>query len=516
MGLVARASRWQLGLGLAVLVILGSALHLWAADRFFGDDQGHIELRVEKDGERTIFLQAYRFNEHGEYMQLLHPVRLFNVAGHPETYREEAGVLPQAEQPVMVRFDQRHASLQWLQPRRLAMPDGTLVELAGSHALLSEEVRLALAEARFRIADGRLNELYRLLRAGRAPEWFADLRHNQRRWLKQRDHFIADGDDYHLNGPGTTAFIREQTRRTRQRILFLEALAQPASAVSANGSRFGDGLGWELRLAPVVDGRSFFDLRGAHHHNNGDKLQLPPLLCGPAAREGNDGWVLRGTGVGGKGSSGEHEPLTLIVDGGGGLLYRIDDPSWSLRLYRLGELSPAQLPLPHLLLRLPPEAFDDATEGMNHAEKIALLERGESTFYRLEEQGADYLRVGYRDGAIDIRRYPGADGGAVLAVTISNVRARTFQLWRFSPQHETPRLWPLDQALPQPSRGDHSPHGETAIPEFLGRAEYFLFPEQEEIELMWADTADALPNVVSVRLLWDGGRFIAVGTTYDN
>ena len=155
----------------------------------------------------------------------------------------------------------------------------------------------------------------------------------------------------------------------------------------------------------------------------------------------------------------------------------------------MGAVPPALKSMRRILLLLPEEVFDNTTEGMFEKNKALLANDGVSDIfdggearYELSEEGVDYLSVRYPKGQIIMLRFPGQDGSAVIAAATDNMRANTFELWRFPPDGSAPELLPLDQAFARPEGGTPSPYPDPMSPE-VESVYYSLNPESAEIQI---------------------------------
>ncbi|MBN1938249.1 MAG: DUF1311 domain-containing protein [Candidatus Aminicenantes bacterium] len=498
-----------LAAGLGSLLGLPSGQGL-APDRYYGAADNGLLIRIEEDEGRALYLQATLVDDHGRSRQLLRPLRLEPAAGDGRAY-EEAGPARKSTAKVRVLFEKDDSALQWLQPAQLKTADGASVKIAGRHSLLSEASRRAAAERHFTLADKGLNEVYRRLRANMTPGDFAELRLNQLSWLKYRDHFIADGDDWDINGPGSIPFRQAQTARTLERTDFLLALERPPKGDPLLGGRYSDGIDWELRLDEIPqDGdRLFFLLQYSPSFRRGPEWPLPAAVSGIGS-PGEDGrsWNLAGKPVMKNAEESESGLILAPSADRRSLTVSGTKPApFNVKLYRTAEPAPAETPMRSLLLRLPAEIFDETTEGLDEAGKAGLARTGASGLFRLEEPAADFLRVWYPEGRVEIRRFPGSDGGAAIAVATANLRARAFGLWRIPAADEAPQPWPLERALPTLGASDFYEDPSDASAASRGLVEYRLFSGLAEVQAVWTGLNEGPEPDIDIDLAWNGVGF---------
>jgi uncharacterized protein YecT (DUF1311 family) len=500
-------------------LILTAGLALWPGfssgptltpDRYYGAADNGLLLRVEDDEGQALYLQVSVVDDRGRSRQLLRPLRLKPAVGNDRVY-EEAGPARGTSVKVRVLFDKDGTALQWLQPAELNLADGVSIQIAGRHALLSESNRKAAAERHFALADKGLNDLYNRLRREMTPGNFAELRTNQLQWLKYRDRFIADGDDSEINGPGSIPFRQAQTARTLERTAFLGALGRPSAAAVGLGGRYSDGIDWEIRLVedPQIEERVFFTLQYSLSQRRGPEWPLPVVVsgCGSWKAAGRS-WTLTGQTVTGGSAETENEiRLTPAADRRSLEISGSTLRPFSVRLRRVADLSPAEEPMRAVLMRLPAAIFDETTEGLSEPDKKQLLLTGASGPFQLEEPATDFVRVRYRDGQVDLRRFPEADGGAVIAVATANLRARSFGLWRISAADQMSQSWPLNQALPPLGASDFYQEPDDAAAASRGMLEFSLRSNLAEIHADWARLKDGPEPDIDIDLVWNGVGF---------
>jgi len=177
--------------------------------------------------------------------------------------------------------------------------------------------------------------------------------------------------------------------------------------------------------------------------------------------------------------------------------------------------SPAKAGMRKILLTLPVEAFDNATDGISDQGKAKLAKEGAGDVYSIVKEGPDYLSIGYSEGNnVNMLRFPALDGGAVVAVATQNERASTLDLWRIPPDGSAPALLPLEQAVARPDDGSPSPCPDPESPnvDFLS---YSLDPAKVRLEIHWERLADGEAphpwpdeeNMQTLSLAWDGKAF---------
>jgi len=484
-------------------------------DRYYGAADNGPLIRIEEDEGRALYLQVSLVDDHGRSRQLLRPLRLEPAAGDDKAY-EEAGPVRGTAVKVRVLFEKDDTALLWRQPSQLKAVDGASVEIAGRHLRLNEASRRAAAERHFALADKDLNNVYLRLRRAMPSEDFAELRLNQRKWLKYRDRFIADGDDSEINGPGSIPFRQAQTARTLERTDFLLALERTPKDDPPLAGRYSDGIDWELRLGeiPQVGDHLLFVLQYSLSQRRGLEWPLPVIVSGCGSRnEDGRSWALDGKEVNEISSDIEEAlSLTPAADLRSLMMSGSNLPSFGIRLRRVADVGPADEPMRAVLMRLPAAVFDETTEGLSEAGKTELALTGASGPFRLEEPATDFLRILYRDGQVDFCRFQGADGGAVIAVATANLRARGFGLWRISAADKTPQSWPLDQALPPMGASDFYQDPDDAAAASRGLPEFSLRPKLAEIHAAWTRLKDGPEVDFDIDLVWDGAGFEIVRT----
>lgn len=498
----AGAGRFRAGvLGLLVLAA-GPA----AAEQYYAAPEIGVELRLEADPDSDgYYLQTQYIDEQGRVRPLLQPLQLRRAV---EGVLEGEGWARGAPERVRLRLGPASDSLQWLSPSHLRKGDGRSLAIARSFAVLDPAARLSKAREQFAQADTALNQAYAELRGILAAEDFAEVRANQRRWLKFRDWFVADGDDAGINGPGTVPHLRLQTERTLDRVRFLKGLGQPRSEPQLSG-RYSDGMDRELRirLIPTVDRHAFFSLIAeipALHDGGG---MQPISVAGRASPDAQArSWTASGDGVSANPVvTGDSELLIEpALDFESIWLSSATAPFFTDRLWFVGELQPATEPMREILLRLPASVFDHTTEGLSERSKTPLLLAGYYEPFTLTEAGLDYARLRYPDGQVDIRRYALANGNALIAIATRNVRALQFELWQLDRGDAPARRVELVDQLPSFQRDDFYRDAHDAGD---GMVEYALSDQIDEITVDWREAMDERPPEFRFRLYWDGDGF---------
>jgi len=329
------------------------------------------------------------------------------------------------------------SALEWTSPRSVTLRDGSVHALAGRYPRLGEAARAAAARAALGVVDRELNAVYPRLVAARPPESVAALRADQRRWLKYRDFTLVDGDDAAAVGPGTATHLRQQALRTLERVRYLGALLDPPRTALGE-TLYSDGRGGTIAVRRLGDALTFavraeipgFDLpnvpRDVPLRLSGVARPSGPLVWEalPEAMTASDGtWTperLRlSLGADGRlrveAAGGEAGPLARVLTG--------DDAP-------LRRLAPADSPLRALVADLPAQAFDDTTDGLEGAERQALLTTGAGGAFTIGAESPDRLFLRFPGGHVKVALFAGADGGAVLAVEQVNGRNLSVQLWR--------------------------------------------------------------------------------------
>jgi uncharacterized protein YecT (DUF1311 family) len=329
------------------------------------------------------------------------------------------------------------SALEWTSPRSVTLRDGSVHALAGRHARLGEPGRAAAAREAFEAADRELNAVYRRLVAARPPEAVAALRADQRRWLRYRDFTLFDGDDAASVGPGTAAHLRQQGLRTLERVRYLGALLDPPRT-DLGETLYSDGLGGTIAVRRLGDVLAFTASVGIPGFDVPNVPRDVPLRLGGVARPaGSLAWEALPGAMAVSEKTWAPERLRLSLGAGGrlhvgsaggegGPLARVLTGEYA----PLRRLAPADAPLRALVSDLPAEAFDDTTDGLEGAERLALLSTGSGGSFTIGAESPDQLLLRFPGGHVRIALFAGTDGGAVLAVEQVNGRNLSVQLWR--------------------------------------------------------------------------------------
>jgi len=341
------------------------------------------------------------------------------------------------------------SALEWTSPRTVTLRDGSVLALAGRYPKLGEPARAAIARASFEAADRELNSVYRRLVAARPPEVVAALRADQRRWLKYRDFTLLDGDDVETAGPGTAAHLRQQGRRTLERVRYLAALLDPPRTALGE-TLYSDGRSGTIAVRRVGDALAFtvrVGIPGFDLPNVPRDVSL--RLSGIARPSGSLAWEALPEAMASSDRTWAPERLRLSLGASGRLRVGADGKEAGLLARVLtGEyapvrrLAPVESPLRALVSDLPGPAFDDTTDGLAGAERQALLTTGSSGSFTIGAESPDQLLLRFPGGHVRIARFPGADGSAVLAVEQVNGRNLSVQLWRQAAWGEPFAAWP--------------------------------------------------------------------------
>ncbi len=327
--------------------------------------------------------------------------------------------------------------LEWVSPEAVTLRNGSVHALAGRYSRLGESMRIASARASFEAVDRELNAVYRRLVAARPPEFVSALRADQRRWLKYRDFTLFDGDDAEAVGPGTSAHLREQGRRTLARVRFLTSLLDPPRT-DAGETLFADGRSGTVAVRRIGDAIAFsavVELPSLNAPNAPGGLPL--RLSGVASPARPLAWEAPPEAMAVSDRAWTPERLQLSLDPDGrlrigaagqqaGLLARVLTGEYAPQR----RLTPAEAPLRSLVRELPPHAFDDTTDGLEGDERQALLLTGSGGSFTIGTESPDDLALRFPGGHVTIARLPGADGSVVLAVEQANGRNLSVQLWR--------------------------------------------------------------------------------------
>jgi uncharacterized protein YecT (DUF1311 family) len=327
--------------------------------------------------------------------------------------------------------------LEWHQPVALALRDGSRVELAGRYVKQTEAASLASARLAFDTVDRELNAVYRRLLAARGPAASSAVRADQRRWLVFRDFTLFDGDNADAVGPGTSAHVREQGRRTLARTRFLAALLEPPGT-DPGDTLFADGRSGRVAVRRVGDGLAFAAAVQFPSVNAADAPpSVPCTISGVARPSGPNVWLADPDTMAAFDDTWRPEPLRLAFDPEGRLRVEPagDQPGRLARVLQgpyapQRRLAPAEAPLRSLLWRLPARAFDDTTEGLSDAERQSLVLTGAGGTFKVAAETPDRLMLRHHDGHVVVLRLAGASGSAVLVVEQTNGRNLSLQVWR--------------------------------------------------------------------------------------
>jgi hypothetical protein len=353
------------------------------------------------------------------------------------------------------------SGLEWTSPRSVTLRDGSVHLLAGRYPRLGEAARAAAARAAFEAVDRELNAVYRRLVAARPPEAVAALRADQRRWLKYRDFTLLDGDDAASVGPGTAPHLRRQGLRTLERLRYLGALLDPPRTALGE-TLYADGRGGTIAVRRLGDALAFAvraDLPGFDLPNV--PRDVPLRVSGVARPSGPSAWEALREAMTVSDATWAPERLRLSLGAGGRL--RVEDAgSEAGPLARvlagdyapLRRLAPADSPLRAMIADLPAQAFDDTTDGLEGAERQALLSTGSGGSFRIGAESPDRLSLRFPGGHVKVAFFAGAEGGAVLAVEQVNGRNLSVQIWRQVGWGEPFVAWP--EGLP--ARGNAVVH----------------------------------------------------------
>lgn len=493
--------------GLIGLWLLGGGL-AQADVRTYVRAESGLELQLEHDPDSNYYLQTAQILGDGRVVTLVQPLQL-----HAQADDVLVGEGLARGKAIQIRVSLAEGDeLHWLAPQSLAQSEGGPVAIAGRYVRVDSTKRKHAAQAAFDRSDRNLNQVYGQLRERMDGEDFAELRANQRRWLKFRDWFIADGDDAAINGPGSVNHLRLKTARTLDRVAFLQGLGMPRKQAVLSG-RYSDGMDREIRLRaiPTVDRHLFFSLISTAPVLHDPQYQDGPISVSGRASPDTDAnaWTVRGDGVSENPLVGADSELLIepSLDFESVLLSAADESLFTDRLYFVADLQPATEPMRELVLRLPATIFDNTTEGLSERDKTPLLLTGYYEPFRWSESGLDHAEVNYGEGQVDIYRFPEADGGALVAVSTRNVRARSFELWRVDAGGADPTKAPLSQYLPEFESSDfyESATSESAAADGLVGIE--LRPDSGEIHVRWEVSMDAPEPDFEIDLYWDGHGF---------
>lgn len=490
-----------------VLLVLCCAGIANAQVQHFADPTKGIELHLEYDQESDdAYLWMQRIDADGRGQLLVQPFAL-QLAVDGRLSGE--GLNRGQRVRVSVRPSDNGASLDWLAPKSLAGLLGQPLAMAETYPAQSKQQRLADAKRQFLRADKALNLAYGQLRKRMATEDFVELRANQRRWLKYRDWFVADGDDTDLYGPGTVSHIQLQTERTLDRVAFLNGLAKPRTEPALSGL-YSDGIDRELRLreVPTVDRHVFLSLRSALPQLHDRQYDEPITLAGRASPvDGDNVWAADQSSLSPNVVVRSELSIEPAADFESVLIATADQSLFADRLYFVAELKPAREPMREILLRLPAAIYDHTTEGLSERAKTPLLLDGYYEPFRLGELGMDHAHMTYAEGQVNVHRFPLANDEALVAVATQNVRARHFELWRIGSGALAPGKVNRNTYLPEFQAGDFYLDDSDAKLSQSGLLTFELRADIEEIGVRWQAPMDAPEPDYQFDLYWDGFGF---------
>jgi len=376
--------------------------------------------------------------------------------------------------------------LIWRAPESVELRDGRTVELAGQKKGplhdLADEKRLEQARAAFARQDAELNRIYTKLKAQLQATVFESLRDGQRRWLKYRDRWTADGDNSALEGPGSIAHTWRQATRTRERITYLQALGSSESGNDSGISgAYSDGNGSHIYLrVPEANGPAFFSLSLDRAPREPAASDPYMAVWGLATAEPNG---RRWTGQGADCSAyrtlvdSNQPPEELTLKRGNDGLFTIywsgeappngaaDVPrKYEANYLRVADLSPATEPMRNFLVTLPAAAFEDLADppGAGQLKKLATTSQTGAAD-RLPEQrhsnqldvtGPDYLRLIVPYGHWTLCRFPRPDGTALFVVQTRQSQNESVRFWECDKQALSFTEVAADSVLPELSAGD--------------------------------------------------------------
>lgn len=161
----------------------------------------------------------------------------------------------------------------------------------------------------------------------------------------------------------------------------------------------------------------------------------------------------------------------------------------------------------YVLHLCPAELFDNTTEGIGADELEQLTVDGNAGPYRIRSVAAHDLRVDCTGGTLQLRRFPGRDGSAVIAALTTNGRARTLELWKLKSLQNPPAKAELPSLFPEWSWEDYYDRSPSLEESLI--AEYGLDEDPAGIiaRAIPADP-DHAPDHHRI-LLWDGYGFIS-------
>jgi|GEM_PF-4434760 len=489
---------------------------------FQSTEQPMLELMLEEEPEGSACrIQIYRYLEDGSRESLMLPLPLKSESAVSEKAELWSGETLCQGKPVLVelKIQAQRTQMEWLSPDVLSMTPQPL-RIAGTYGIVSGERRLERAKAAFAKADARLNAVYAALKNQLSPDRLEEVKIEQRRWLKYRDHVLIDGDNGWLIGPSSTSHYQQQTERTLARIAYLKALADaPARVADGDGSGYYvDGFNRTLSFQQIYEqkvnptGLYFFSFSSPSLEWQETEFNGPVSLAGVCNASGKKVW---GTGESylmyAAGEPKLEAPEEIELRNRHGVLYvnQSGDGTFIGNYVRIRNLAPADIPILHVLYHFPMELFDHTTEGIAADDMEHLPVDGSADLYKIQKVTPNYLKVGYTGGTVELRRYPmTANGGALIAALTTNGRSRTLEFWQLKALHSPPSRMESQQLLPEFSWKDFRDSSfSSSITESLV-LDYELDESSSDMVVRALpvnadDVADAAQT-----LLWDGYGFI--------
>lgn len=303
-------------------------------------------------------------------------------------------------------------------------------------------------------------------------------------------------------------FLRIQTERTLNRTAFLQVLAGAESRATGLEGIYSDGIDRELVISAASDRGLLCLLRSELPHLYDRSWQESIAFTGRAEPvDGSKIWCLR---VESRTGMPETEAMSELFlepasDGSGMLVSVPMHTPFSGLFYRVGDAGPDRESLRRLLLRLPAQVFDFTTEGLDEESKKHLANHGLAEPFRIEEETLDYLRIGYRDGRVCLRRFPASDGSAVVACVTQNGRSNSFELWRAPSDGAAPYILSSEQVFARLDDIGGSLYPDPRSDE-IGYLYYSLRPDLAELHMEW--TNQKTSEDFSLNLGWDGWGFV--------
>ena len=479
------------------------------------DSHPDLEITLQEERQdQAVTVSLHRFRSDGEKEPLILPLAVSTGKRQKGPLLLQGRTLAQGRPvDILLRLTEDKRTLTWAEPPALQLPSGSQ-DCGGTYSIAPTAERLEAATKRLEKVDTELNGVYSSLKKRLSPEAFSLLRENQRRWLRYRDHYTADGDNAARVGPGSPEYLQKQSERTGARLHFLRLIGadSPLSAASADGY-YSNGAGATLAFYAPGDGQTAFFLLEWESYG---KFHTPFTLSGQATAATAGSWLATAEALKIHPPSDTQTPVQQLefIHERNRLIVKQGDAKLPDEVFLRRELTPATCPMRMLLANLPTDAFADTTEGINGEELASLVlfskvkRRAANTddSIAIKVENPHYLSISVLYGGYAIRRFAGKDGSALIAIATTNNRARSFGCWRWSKIDEPPVQSVLQDLLPHPAAADFFEKNPPASDIMV---DYELAEETAEIKVSPIKFAHTGARPKNRLLHWDGYGFIS-------